>query len=150
LVGTPLPPVTPPPSTALPAPEVGRSPSKLDGAATPSPDGSPARITIRRGGTLTSDSFEICGAVVIGRFDFDSGPVDIDLAKIPEADYLSRRHAEIFPREKEWLLKDLGSQNGTFHKKSGATQFVRVTSEQVLAPGDEIAFGNVRFEFQSC
>ena len=48
----------------------------------------------------------------------------------------SRRHAELIKTPQGWLLKDLGSTNGT--KVNG-----RAVQEQLLADGDQIVFGAV-------
>src|SRR5712692_6599062 len=47
---------------------------------------------------------------------------------------VSRRHAEIREENGAWLLRDLGSSNGTFLNGQ------RVSTEQPLRPGDEISF----------
>ncbi len=48
---------------------------------------------------------------------------------------VSRRHAELFPREKDWILKDLGSSNGTY------VNGVRVNNTMHLKLGDQIRVG---------
>lgn len=108
-----------------------------------------ARITLRRGGALTGESFSFSNGAIVGRFDPDSGPVDVDLAPLPEASYVSRHHAE-FRRDagnEKWFIKDMGSSNGTFWRAGGAGAFSRLASEQELQAGDEISLGNARFEF---
>ncbi len=108
-----------------------------------------AHITLRRGGALTSETFRFASGAVVGRFDPDSGPVDVDLAPLPEASYVSRHHAE-FRRDggnSKWFVKDMGSSNGTFWRAGGAGAFSRLSGEQELNAGDEISLGNARFEF---
>lgn len=134
-----------------PAPDaVPETPAAPAAPAAPAPaaPAPAARLTLKRNGVLTGDVFPLGGRVVIGRFDVDSGPVDIDMASLPEAAYVSRRHAEIWCEEEEWKIKDLGARNGTF-VQSGDGQFQRVTGEQVIRDGDEVALGNARFEFNS-
>jgi len=145
-----LPQVTPPSSSSPAAKEVGTStPLPATDSTKPTPPGRPAKLTLRRAGKLTTETWEFDGPVVIGRFDVESGPVDIDLGRLPEAEYLSRRHAQFDLRDgQNWSVSDLGSQNGTFHRSSGGAQFVRVTQEQALTDGDEVSFGNARFEFR--
>jgi pSer/pThr/pTyr-binding forkhead associated (FHA) protein len=147
----PQPPPTPPPSVSAEAGQ--QKPSHPPGGqAVPSPSTSTVqgKITLRRGGVLTSESFVFGARVVVGRFDVESGPVDVDLSPLPESSYLSRRHAEIWSDDSgKWFVKDLGSQNGTFVRLKGSDQFQRVTQEQAVGDGDEIAFGNARFEFRS-
>ena len=117
-------------------------------AATPvAPSGSgTAQLILKRGGAPTGDVFTIGSSATVGRFDPESGPVDVDMAQLPEAVYISRHHAEIHLRDGQWIVKDLGSRNGTFVKN--AAGFTRVTGENPVTNGDEIAFGNARFEFK--
>ncbi len=108
-----------------------------------------AQITLRRGGALTSEGFRFSSGAIVGRFDPESGPVDVDLAPLPEASYVSRHHAE-FRRDAgngKWFIKDMGSSNGTFWRARGAGAFSRLSGEQELNAGDEISLGNARFEF---
>ncbi|RYX83770.1 FHA domain-containing protein [bacterium] len=106
-----------------------------------------AKLVLKRGGTPTGDVFTIGASATIGRFDPESGPVDVDLAQLPESVYISRHHAEVNLRDGQWQVKDLGSRNGTFVKNSAG--FTRVTGETPIQNGDEVAFGNARFEFQA-
>ena len=48
---------------------------------------------------------------------------------------VSRRHAELHPTEGEWILKDLGSSNGTYVNGQ------RVVNTYALKLGDQIRFG---------
>ena len=108
-----------------------------------------ARITLRRGGALTGESFSFGSGAIVGRFDPDSGPVDVDLAPLPEASYVSRHHAE-FRHDAgsgQWFVRDMGSSNGTFWRAGGAGAFSRLSGEQPVSAGDEISLGNARFEF---
>jgi len=87
--------------------------------------------------------------LLVGRFDPDSGPVDIDLDGFVGDETVSRNHAEIYLNESRWLLKDLGSTNGVFIKPVGHSRFgARITSPVTLAAGDEVSFGKVRFLVQ--
>jgi len=131
---------SPEPAPALPATVEPRQ-------ETPGPS---ARITLRRGGTITSEVFQLGERAVLGRFDPETGPVDVDLAQLPEAVYVSRRHAEIWRDiTGAWLIKDLGSANGTFVRAAEAPRFERVGDEQAVADGYEIGLGNARFEFHT-
>jgi hypothetical protein len=108
-----------------------------------------ARLTLKRSGAVTGDVFPVSGHVVIGRFDPETGPVDVDLGNLPEATYVSRQHAEVIPDGSGgWRVKDLGSRNGVFVRKQGGGTFQRVSGEEPISGGDEIALGNARFEFQ--
>jgi hypothetical protein len=55
---------------------------------------------------------------------------------------VSRNHGELRPRGTGYVVVDLNSTNGT--RVNGAR-----VSEQVLADGDEIAFGNTKFRFEA-
>jgi FHA domain/DUF1707 SHOCT-like domain len=52
---------------------------------------------------------------------------------------VSRRHAELRRDGDRWLLRDLGSRNGT--RVNG----IRVTDEAEVRPGDNISLAGVRF-----
>lgn len=49
---------------------------------------------------------------------------------------ISRRHAQLMRQAERFVLRDLGSQNGTFVNR------LKVTSDQEIQVGDEIALGN--------
>ena len=88
-------------------------------------------------------------ASIIGRFDPETGPVDVDLGPLPEAVYISRHHAEIWcDGSGQWFVKDLGSGNATFVCSAGERQFRKAVGQHPIKNGDEIAFGNARFEFR--
>ncbi len=143
---------TPPASDAMqtaPTQVVEPSTATVPPATSPAPSSTStgtAKLILKRGGAPTGDVFTIGASASVGRFDPESGPVDVDMASLPEAVYISRHHAEINLRDGQWMVKDLGSRNGTFVKN--ASGFSRVTNETALASGDEVAFGNARFEFQ--
>jgi hypothetical protein len=67
------------------------------------------------------------------------------IGRAPSCDFVladptvSRRHAELRRDEGRWTLIDLGSTNGT--RLNGW----RVTGAVAVRPGDEVAFGDVRF-----
>jgi FHA domain/Domain of unknown function (DUF1707) len=52
---------------------------------------------------------------------------------------VSRRHAELRREDARWLLRDLGSRNGT--RVNG----VRLLGEAEVGPGDRVSFGDARF-----
>jgi FHA domain/Domain of unknown function (DUF1707) len=54
---------------------------------------------------------------------------------------VSRRHAELRREGERWLLRDLGSRNGT--RVNG----VRLLDEAEVGPGDRVSFGDARFQF---
>lgn len=104
----------------------------------------PAKLVLKRSGSETNDEFPINPPAVIGRFDPSVGPIDVDLGSIPEAVYVSRKHAKITNEDGAWKIEDLGSSNGTFILRN---DFERI-EEAELSDGDEIAFGNARFVFR--
>ncbi len=89
-------------------------------------------------------------SAIVGRFDHDTGPVDIDLEGFPGEETVSRSHAEIYFEGTQWKVKDIGSTNGVFIKHLGQSRFgARITMPETINSGDEIAFGKIRFIFQS-
>src|SRR5437868_481500 len=52
-------------------------------------------IVLKRGGAPTDIKFPISSPAIIGRFDPAVGPIDVDLATVPEGSYVSRKHAKI-------------------------------------------------------
>ena len=86
---------------------------------------------------------------IIGRFDPDTGPVEIDLDGFHGSETMSRKHGEIYMENGQWKIKDLGSTNGIFIKPAHMTRFgSRITTPQPLNSGDEIAIGKIRLLFQ--
>ncbi|HTW93371.1 MAG TPA: FHA domain-containing protein [Tepidisphaeraceae bacterium] len=71
---------------------------------------------------------------VIGRRE------DCDL-RIPLGD-ISRKHCRLIKDGDSLRVEDLGSSNGTYHNGS------RIQKEAILAPGDQIQVGSVRFVVQ--
>jgi hypothetical protein len=57
-------------------------------------------------------------------------------------DYLSSRHARIFPQGGQWYVEDLGSTNGTFVDDE------KVTGIVALRPGAGVRFGRTIVELQ--
>ncbi len=50
-------------------------------------------------------------------------------------DYVSTRHARIYPSGSEWIVEDLGSTNGTWINKT------RVVTPTVVEPGQDLRIG---------
>lgn len=114
--------------------------------ATPTADTTSARLVVKRSGAETDVVFPVTGNATIGRFDPALGPIDIDLASLPEGSYVSRKHARLELRDGSWYLIDQGSSNGTFLLRD---DFERIT-EAEIKDGDEFALGNARFVFHNC
>lgn len=136
------------------APAIPLAASSVPAQPTPAADaslGCRASLTIIRGGGLTKEKLSWAGdLVVIGKFDVDQGPVDVDLSQLPEAGYVSRRHCQIWADQSgQWFVKDLGSSNGTFLKAAGDKEFRKALGEQAIKDGDELALGNARFLFHA-
>jgi len=69
----------------------------------------------------------------------------VTIGRAPECDChltepnVSRRHAQLRRVDDTWLLRDLGSSNGT--RLNG----MRVTEEIEVRPGDQLSLGGVRY-----
>jgi two-component system, NtrC family, sensor kinase len=78
------------------------------------------------------------------RFELPDAPALLgrDSRQIPLTDQtVSRRHAELLPSEGEWVLKDLGSVNGSY------INAVRVDNKRQLKLGDQIRVGRTLMVF---
>jgi hypothetical protein len=100
-------------------------------------------VVLKRGGAPTDIKFSISPPAIMGRFDPAVGPIDVDLASLPEGSYVSRKHAKLTCDNGVWTLSDMGSSNGTFILRN---DFERV-DETEIKDGDEFALGNARFQF---
>jgi len=67
----------------------------------------------------------------------DRRPPDLDLTGIPDADIVSRIHAEILHEGKAFYIEDLGSSNGTFVNHAPLV----IGQRHRLVPGDLISLG---------
>jgi len=66
---------------------------------------------------------------------------------LPDDDLVSRQHARITRGSGDsWLLRDLGSTNGTWITPVGGARR-RVSGDHALEPGDQIEIGGSRFSF---
>lgn len=107
-----------------------------------------ARLITKQPNSIVTE-FTLEPSNIIGIFDPDLGPVEIDLEAFLGSDTVSRRHGEIYQEGGVWKIKDLGSTNGIFIKPAGQARFnARITQPETLNSGDEIAFAKVRFVFQ--
>ena len=80
----------------------------------------------------------------MGRWDAGIYP-DIDLSEEDIDFIISRQHAILSYQEGTYLIKDCGSQNGTFLNRQKCTphQFYP------LKNGDELALGSIFFRFMA-
>jgi hypothetical protein len=89
------------------------------------------------------DAWEAPHVPVLALPATDGAPVAIGRSRacgcvVPEPS-VSRKHAELRRAGDRWLLRDLGSRNGT--RVNG----MRVSEEVEVRPGDRISFGGVPF-----
>src|SRR5439155_18667101 len=78
------------------------------------------------------------------RFELPDAPalVGRDSRQLPLTDNtVSRRHAELMPMDDSWVLRDLGSSNGTYINGQ------RVTNRYILKLGDQIRVGRTLMVF---
>jgi|GEM_PF-999867 len=91
--------------------------------------------------------FRLRENTIIGRLTPDTH-VDIDLTPLDQQKVVSRRHAVITRVSLHYLIKDVGSHNGTFVNRIQ----VRDGESVALHPGDVICFGTlekgVRLKFK--
>ena len=109
----------------------------------------PASLTLISFGQATDTVIPLTTSpLMLGKFDPALGPIDIDLSSLPGNEYLSRRHSELF-FDDGWTVRDLGSTNGVFVRRSQDSNFQpRLQEPMKLEDGDEISFGNLRFVFR--
>ena len=109
----------------------------------------PASLTLISFGQATDTVIPLqTSPLMLGKFDPALGPIDIDLSNLPGNEYLSRRHSELF-FDDGWTVRDLGSTNGVFVRRSQDSNFLpRLQGPMKLEDGDEVAFGNLRFVFK--
>jgi hypothetical protein len=109
-------------------------------------DGGPgrARLYPKVRGETYPYGVEFFGDVVLGRFDPEVGAVDIDLSEVPDARFVSPRHAKLSLEEGQWWVEDLGSENGVFVNRGP-----RIEGRVQLKDSDELALGNALFVFKA-
>jgi hypothetical protein len=106
-----------------------------DDAAGPGRPYSGRLVTERGGGLATGEAFGIGPGLVIGR----ALACDITI----DDSYASGRHARLYDRDGRVYLEDLNSTNGTY--VNGA----RVSTQQLLRPGDVIRIGDTELRFDN-
>ena len=107
-------------------------PDEIDAAAAPSAIDGPA-LVVRSGGGRAGESFEAIGEqALIGR----SPECDVFLDDVT----VSRRHAELVREGDVFMIRDLGSLNGTFVNR-------RRIESSVLEDDDEVQIGKYRMTF---
>ncbi|MFM8398843.1 MAG: FHA domain-containing protein [Pirellula sp.] len=100
------------------------------------PNNQSAYLIIRQGNRWT-DVFRLESSqkLIVGRASSNEIPVSDERA--------SRRHAEISFKDGNWLIKDLGSRNGTLLDGS------KIDAPMVLSPGNQITVASCRLAFQA-
>jgi FHA domain/Domain of unknown function (DUF1707) len=124
-----------------------RSLAELDAlVADVRPPGGARRALTRAVSWLSTLSADIQAAWRGPRVPVLALPIDsITIGRSSECDCMvthpstSRRHAELRRAGERWLLRDLGSRNGT--RLNG----MRVTEETEVRPGDHVSFGGLPF-----
>jgi len=98
-----------------------------------SPKPSTGQITILEPPELEGSVMTIGDELTIGRAAACSLTLDDT--------YVSQQHASIAWRDRQYLVTDTGSTNGTFVNRE------RITSPVVLRPGDRVQIGSTVLEF---
>jgi len=76
------------------------------------------------------------------------GATPITVGRAPENtvvlddDYVSGRHARLYPHEGAWVVEDLGSTNGTYLGKS------RLSAPMAIPPGTPVRIGKTLLELR--
>ena len=80
------------------------------------------------------------------RIELGASPVTIGRAPentlVLDDDYVSGRHARLFPHEGAWVVEDLGSTNGTYLGRA------RLTSPMVVPVGSQVRIGKTVLELR--
>jgi len=114
----------------------------MDAEQTTPPETAPALAELR---AEDGAVFALAERNVIGRSDPARGEADVDLGGLPEGGFVSRKHAEIWLEDDKWLIKDLGSSNGTFLMHG--EQETKVETDLELVDGQVVKFGSVMLTF---
>ena len=111
-------------------------------------NGTIAKLISKQVGAPITEFIIDSNNAIIGKFDPDIGPVDIDLDGFYGDETVSSTHAEIYFENNQWQIKDMGSTNGIYIKPRGKTRFgYRMNKPEILNSGDEIAIGKIRLLF---
>jgi FHA domain len=96
--------------------------------------GTPSTLVVT-GGALTGTSIRLGGApITLGRAK--------DSTLVLDDDYVSSRHARIYPSNGQWLVEDLGSTNGTYLDRA------KVAAPTPVAIGVPIRVGKTVIELR--
>ncbi len=111
-------------------------------------NGTVAKLISKQVGAPITEFIIDSNNAIIGKFDPNIGPVEIDLDGFYGDETVSSTHAEIYFENNQWQIKDMGSTNGIYIKPIGKTRFgYRMNKPEILNSGDEIAIGKIRLLF---
>ncbi len=111
-------------------------------------NGTVAKLISKQVGAPITEFIIDSNNAIIGKFDPNIGPVEIDLDGFYGDETVSSTHAEIYFENNQWQIKDMGSTNGIYIKPTGKTRFgYRINKPEILNSGDEIAIGKIRLLF---
>jgi hypothetical protein len=134
--------------TSIGIPPLVEPPAVIDQPPTDNEAAQPqhARLIIERGEGSDTE-FPLSGDESnIGRWDADNGIFpDVDLDTFDPDAKVSRRHARIIRRDRDYYIEDLGSTNGTFVNRG---RRLLPGAPQVLSEGDEIIVGKTFLRFR--
>ncbi|MGB3512404.1 MAG: FHA domain-containing protein [Microcoleaceae cyanobacterium] len=137
---------TSPPPTLEPAKKVSTSPTNSGNPTLIT--GTVAKLIPKQVGAPIPEFIIDSNNAIIGKFDPDIGPVEIDLDGFYGDETVSYTHGEIYFENHQWQIKDMGSANGIYIKPTGKTRFgYRMNKPEILNSGDEIAIGKIRLLF---
>jgi hypothetical protein len=104
-------------------------------AKPPKPKRGAARKLFVTGGTREGTAIELgASPITIGR--------SAENTLVLEDDYVSSRHARLYPHEGNWVVEDLGSTNGTYLDRQ------RLATAMVLPVGTPVRIGKTVFELR--
>ena len=132
--GTEVPPTLVPPIAITPSISVSRSPILK------------AKLTAKAADSPIKEYILDETPLLVGKFDPDTEIVDIDLVRFPDAELISRNHAELSFDGSSWQVRDLNSTNGTYLKR-GAERAFKITQPETVHEGDRLSFANIVFTF---
>lgn len=111
---------------------------------------SQARLIFQKAGYSITEFILDGTHAILGKSEGNQRQIKVDLDGFPDSNTISRNHAVIYKEKDDWKIKDLNSLNGIFIKPFGSHRYGgRITDIHVLNCGDEIAFGKVKFLFQT-
>jgi FHA domain len=122
------------PAAAVAVPDLGPA-APVKPSKPPKPKRGAARTLLVTGGARQGTSIELgASPITVGRLPENT--------LVLEDDYVSGRHARLYPHEGAWVVEDLGSTNGTYLDRT------RLTSPMVLPVGTPVRIGKTVVELR--